>query len=66
MPNVIELWEERLMEKGRAEGEAKGRAEGEAAGIEKGRAEGKRSIAETMKSLGYSLEDIKKVTGLML
>ncbi|RRD95876.1 Rpn family recombination-promoting nuclease/putative transposase [Clostridiales bacterium COT073_COT-073] len=74
MPNVIELWEEQLMEKGRVEGRAEGRAEGEAVGIEKGRvegraegrAEGKRSIAETMKNLGYSLEDIKKVTGLML
>ena len=74
----IERWEERIraevidtarddllaegMEKGRAEGMEKGRAEG----MEKGRASATQSIAQRMKSMGFSLDDIQKVTGLML
>ena len=35
-------------------------------GIEKGRSAEKQSIAQKMKSLGFAVDDIQKVTGLML
>jgi hypothetical protein len=35
-------------------------------GMEKGRNVEKQSIAQKMKSMGFSLDDIQKVTGLML
>lgn len=54
--------------KGRAEGEAKGRAEGEAKGraegIAEGLAEGMVQVARTMKSSGYPVVEISKMTGL--
>lgn len=34
--------------------------------MEKGRASATQSIAQKMKSMGFSLDDIQKVTGLML
>ena len=52
------------LEKGRAEGLEKGRAEG----LEEGRAEGELGkaldIARNLKSMGFSLADIVKATGL--
>ena len=70
----IERWEERIraevIDTARddllAEGMEKGRAEGMEKGMEKGRASATQSIAQRMKSMGFSLDDIQKVTGLML
>lgn len=62
----IERWEERI----RAEVIDTARDDLLAEGMEKGREEGrndeKQSIAQKMKSMGFSLDDIQKVTGLML
>ena len=62
----IERWEERI----RAEVIDTARDDLLAEGMEKGREEGrndeKQSIAQKMKRMGFSLDDIQKVTGLML
>jgi len=62
----VERWEERI----RAEAVEAVRTdileEGIEKGIEKGRSTEKQSIAQKMKSLGFALDDIQKVTGLML
>ena len=61
---------------GRAEGLEEGRAEGRAAGLEEGRAEGRAEgleegvqkkaleVAKNLKSMGLSIQDIQRVTGL--
>ena len=62
----IERWEERI----RAEVIDTARDDLLAEGMEKGREEGResatQSIAQKMKRMGFSLDDIQKVTGLML
>ncbi len=62
----IERWEERI----RAEAIDTARDDLLAEGMEKGRAEGResatQSIAQKMKRMGFTLDDIQKVTGLML
>ncbi len=62
----IERWEERI----RAEAIDAARndilAEGMEKGMEKGRESAVQSIAQKMKSMGFALDDIQKVTGLML
>ena len=62
MPITMEQWIEELKEKGRKEG----REEGMEKGMEKGRNVEKQSIAQRMKNMGFTLDDIQKVTGLML
>ena len=64
------------LEKGRAEGRAEGLEEGRAAGLEEGRAEGRAEgleegvqkkaleVAKNLKSMGLSIQDIQRVTGL--
>lgn len=54
--------QEQAMEMVLTEEYNKGREEGREEGMEKG----KLSIAETMKKMGYSLDEIYKITGLML
>ena len=57
---------------GRAEGRAEGLEEGRAAGLEEGRAEGLEEgvqkkaleVAKNLKSMGLSIQDIQRVTGL--
>jgi flagellar biosynthesis/type III secretory pathway protein FliH len=49
---------------GRAEGIAVGKAEGLDQGIEKGKAEEKAEIAQKMKLMGFSDEQIQAVTGI--
>ena len=61
---------------GRAEGRAEGLEEGRAAGLEEGRAEGRAEgleegvqkkaleVAKNLKSMGLSIQDIQRVTGL--
>ncbi len=49
---------------GHAEGRAVGIEEGRAVGIEEGRAKEKHDIARNLKSLGVTLNDISKATGL--
>ncbi|RRD95066.1 hypothetical protein EII17_04655 [Clostridiales bacterium COT073_COT-073] len=52
--------------KGREEGMEKGMEKGREEGREEGMEKGKLSIAERMKQMGYSLDEIYKITGLML
>ena len=60
------------LEEGRAEGRAEGLEEGRAAGLEEGRAEGLEEgvqkkaleVAKNLKSMGLSIQDIQRVTGL--
>ena len=64
------------LEEGRAEGRAEGLEEGRAAGLEEGRAEGRAEgleegvqkkaleVAKNLKSMGLSIRDIQRVTGL--
>lgn len=64
------------LEEGRAEGRAEGLEEGRAAGLEEGRAEGRAEgleegvqkkaleVAKNLKSMGLSIQDIQRVTGL--
>ncbi len=56
------------LEQGRAEGLEEGRAEGRAEGLEEGRAEGRaegiKETARKLKSMGLSVVDIRKATGL--
>ena len=54
---------ERAHADARAEGEAKGRAEGRQEGEAKGRAEGKAEVAQKMKAMGFSDEQIQTVIG---
>ena len=56
-------WKQGL-EEGRAKGLAEGRAEGRAKGLAEGRAEGIAAIARNLKSLGFSIEQIREATGL--
>ena len=58
----IERWEERI----RKEVVNTARDDILAEGMEKGRNVEKQSIAQKMKSMGFTLDDIQKVTGLML
>ncbi|RRD93496.1 hypothetical protein EII17_12530 [Clostridiales bacterium COT073_COT-073] len=58
--------QEQAMEMVLTEEYNKGREEGIEKGMEKGMEKGKLSIAETMKKMGYSLDEIYKITGLML
>ena len=46
------------------DGEIKGEEKGIKKGIKQGREEERRKIAQNLKSLGQSLEDISKATGL--
>ena len=66
----IERWEERIraevIDTARDDLLAEGMEKGRAEGMEKGRASATQSIAQKMKSMGFSLDDIQKVTGLML
>ena len=60
-------WKQGLEEgraKGLAEGRAEGRAKGLAEGLAEGRAEGIAAIARNLKSLGFSIEQIREATGL--
>ena len=70
MPITMEQWIEEVKERGRKEGREEGREKGMEEGMEKGMEKGrnveKQSIAQKMKSMGFSLDDIQKVTGLML
>ena len=52
------------MEEGRAEGLAKGRAEGHKEGMEEGLAKGRAEVARNLLSMGMSVEDISKATGI--
>ena len=49
---------------GRAEGKAEGIAEGRAKGIAEGRAEANLDVARRMKEMGFSIDDISRITGL--
>lgn len=51
-------------EKGRVEGKAEGIAEGKAEGIAEGRVEEKQKIAQSLKNMGLSVEQIQEATGL--
>ena len=62
----IEKWEERIRAEGRTEGWAEGRTEGWAEGRTEGRESATLSIAQKMKSMGFALDEIQKITGLML
>jgi predicted transposase/invertase (TIGR01784 family) len=67
----IQAWRKGLAE-GRAEGLTLGRTEGRAEGMSLGRAEGKAEgltegmtkVARNMKSMGFSVEQIRQATGL--
>jgi predicted transposase/invertase (TIGR01784 family) len=50
--------------KGEAEGRAEGKAEGRAEGKAEGRAEGKAEVAQNLKKMGLSINQIAEVTGL--
>ena len=52
------------MEQGRAEGLEQGLEQGRAEGLEQGRAEGIKETARILKSMGLSVIDIRKATGL--
>ena len=66
--DVLETAKREGLAEGRAEGLAKGREEGLAKGLvkgrEEGRAEGILSTARNLKSMGLSVADIQKATGL--
>ena len=66
----IERWEERIRKEvvntARNDILAEGREQGRQQGREEGRNVEKQNIAQKMKSMGFSLDDIQKVTGLML
>ena len=49
---------------GRAEGHAEGRAEGRAEGLEEGVQKKALEVAKNLKSMGLSIQDIQRVTGL--
>ncbi len=66
MPITMEQWIEELKEKGRKEGREEGMEKGMEKGMEEGRNVEKQSIAQRMKNMGFTLDDIQKVTGLML
>lgn len=51
-------------DEGREIGREEGKAEGLAEGVPRGRREGKLEIADTMKNLGFTTEQILEVTGL--
>ena len=58
-----DAWETSIYD-AKAEGRAEGRAEGLAEGMEKGAADKAANIARSLKSMGLSLVDIVKATGL--
>ena len=62
--DVLETAKREGRAEGRAEGLAKGREEGLAKGLVKGRAEGILLAAKNLKSMGLSVADIQKATGL--
>ena len=66
MPITMEQWIDELKEKGRKEGREEGMEKGMEKGMEEGRNVEKQSIAQRMKNMGFTLDDIQKVTGLML
>ena len=62
----IERWEERIRKEVVNTARNDILAEGREQGREEGRNVEKQNIAQKMKSMGFSLDDIQKVTGLML
>ena len=61
---VSRIVEEDAREAGCKQGLEEGRAKGLAEGLAEGRAEGLAAIARNLKSLGFSIEQIREATGL--
>ena len=61
---VSRIVEEDAREAGWKQGLEEGRAKGLAEGLAEGRAEGIAAIARNLKSLGFSIEQIREATGL--
>ncbi len=61
---VSRIVEEDAREAGWKQGLEEGRAKGLAEGLAEGRAEGLAAIARNLKSLGFSIEQIREATGL--
>ena len=57
-------YEERGRKEGREEGREEGKQEGLAQGLKEGEAKSKREIAEKLKAMGLSAEQIKEATGM--
>ena len=61
---VSRIVEEDAREAGWKQGLEEGRAKGLAEGLAEGRAEGIAAIARNLRSLGFSIEQIREATGL--